>query len=121
MMMQQHQGNIRCAPRLAPAHSLVIPPYLHKRQLAEVTPWTIDAIDKRMKRGFFKENVHYFRPCGGREVIFKWEAVVGLIECTQLENQAHLLLDTDQDLSLGRTIDVVSEVEEDLQKLLNRS
>jgi hypothetical protein len=55
--------------------------YLSAAQLAEVTPWTVDAIEKMIRRGILKENRHYFRPFGHRtQRIFKWHAIVTLIE-----------------------------------------
>lgn len=56
-------------------------PYMSARQLAEMTPWTVNAIRKMRARGILKLGVHYFRPLGrGREVVFKWSAIVAMIE-----------------------------------------
>ncbi len=56
-------------------------PYLYVEQLAEVTPWSQDAIRNMISRGVFSEGVHYFRPRGpGRRPIFSWRAVVEYIE-----------------------------------------
>src|SRR5438552_9720855 len=55
--------------------------YLSTAQLAEVTPWSVEAIEKMMKRGTLKRDVHYFQPFGRRtQLVFKWTAIVGLIE-----------------------------------------
>ena len=55
--------------------------YLHAEQLAAVTPWSVDAIEKLVRRGTFRLGVHYFQPQGrGTKLIFKWSAVVALIE-----------------------------------------
>jgi hypothetical protein len=70
----------------APAQSLgalphAVPPYLSTEQLAQLTPWSVQAINTMRKRGVFKVGVHYFQPTGrGGQVIFKWGAVVELIE-----------------------------------------
>jgi hypothetical protein len=57
--------------------------YLSIGQLAELTPWSADAIRTMIRRGTFKRGVHYFQPLGqGRQVIFKWSAIVALIEGT---------------------------------------
>ena len=56
-------------------------PYQSIAQLAEVTPWTVDAIQKMVARGIFKLGVHYFKPLGRkRGLIFKWPAIVAMIE-----------------------------------------
>lgn len=61
--------------------SSAVRPYLGIEQLAALTPWSIDAIRRRMRRGFFRPGVHFFQPAGPRrEVIFKWAAVQELIE-----------------------------------------
>ncbi|MFI5398591.1 MAG: hypothetical protein ACHQ9S_23925 [Candidatus Binatia bacterium] len=65
----------------APAAAGNVRPYLSIQQLAEVTPWTVDAIRKMVARGVVKLGVHYFRPLGRRrELVFKWDAIVELIE-----------------------------------------
>ena len=56
-------------------------PYLSIDELAAVTPWTADAIQKMLKRGVLKRGIHYFQPFGRRtQLIFKWSAIVMLIE-----------------------------------------
>ena len=55
--------------------------YLSIEQLAEAGPWSVDAIEKMIKRGIFQRDVHYFQPFGPRtRLIFKWKAIVTLIE-----------------------------------------
>jgi hypothetical protein len=50
-------------------------------QLAAATPWTVNAIRKMMARSILKRGVHYFQPLGRRrEVVFKWSAIVAMIE-----------------------------------------
>jgi hypothetical protein len=50
-------------------------------QLADVTPWTVNAIRKMVARGVLKLGVHYFQPLGRRrELVFKWSAIVAMIE-----------------------------------------
>jgi hypothetical protein len=62
--------------------SSAVRPYLSIEQLAALTPWSVDAIRRRMQRGFFRPGLHFFQPAGPRrEVIFKWAAVQELIEC----------------------------------------
>lgn len=58
--------------------------YLTAEQLAEVAPWSVDAIDHMIRRGRLQLGVHYFQPFGRRsERLFKWAAIVALIEGEQ--------------------------------------
>ena len=57
-----------------------IRPYMSKRQLAEVTPWSVAAIDKMVARGILKLRIHYSKPFGRRDLVFKWEAIKAEIE-----------------------------------------
>jgi len=54
--------------------------YLYIDQLAELTPWTEDAIRTMMTRGKLKKGVHYFQDGPRCRLIFKWRSVVQLIE-----------------------------------------
>jgi hypothetical protein len=56
-------------------------PYVSAEQLARLTPWSSDAIEKMIARGVLVRGVHFFQ-LGGRRgrLIFKWEAIVELIE-----------------------------------------
>ena len=55
--------------------------YLYIEQLAELTPWTEDAIRTMMSRGKLNRGTHYFKPYGAHSrPIFKWSAIVQLIE-----------------------------------------
>jgi len=55
--------------------------YLTTKQLATVGPWSVDAIEKMIRRGILQREVHYFQPFGARtQLIFKWSAIVMLIE-----------------------------------------
>ena len=55
--------------------------YLTIEQLAAVGPWSADAIEKMIKRGLLRRDVHFFQPFGPRtRLIFKWSAIVALIE-----------------------------------------
>jgi hypothetical protein len=58
------------------------PVYLSVRQLAELTPWSEDEIDHKIRRGDFKRGVHFFQPTGRRRarLVFKWAAIVEFIE-----------------------------------------
>ncbi len=53
-------------------------PYPSINELSQLTPWTKQAIRSKMKRGEFVEGVHFFRV--GRQVVFKWTAIVDYIE-----------------------------------------
>ena len=55
--------------------------YLYINQLAELTPWSEQAIRTMMSRGSLVEGIHYFKPNGpGSRPIFSWRAVVQYIE-----------------------------------------
>jgi hypothetical protein len=55
--------------------------YLSAEMLAEVTQWTVEAIDAKRKRGELVKGQHWFQRGGpGTEVTFKWSAIVALIE-----------------------------------------
>lgn len=55
--------------------------YLYAEQLAELTPWSMEAIARMVRRGVLRVGVHYFQPQGSRgRLIFKWRRVVELIE-----------------------------------------
>jgi hypothetical protein len=55
--------------------------YLDAKQLAAQTPWSVNAIEKMIRRGVLRKSVHWFQPFGRRtQVLFKWSAIVGLIE-----------------------------------------
>lgn len=55
--------------------------YVYIEQLAELTPWSQDAIRTMMARGKFKRGVHYFKPHGEHSrPIFSWKAIVEYIE-----------------------------------------
>ena len=84
--------------------------YVTAEQLAALTPWTIAAIEKMVRRGVLKLNVHWFQPFGRRsQRIFKWEAVVDLIEGRPAAERVNV--------ANGKGIDVQRTAEE-LQRLL---
>jgi hypothetical protein len=56
-------------------------PYVSTIQLAHLTPWTVDAIDKLVARGQLVQGVHWFQPAGPRSTrIFRWESICAYIE-----------------------------------------
>jgi len=67
---------------------VAVPPYLSTDQLAQLTPWSVEAINTMRKRDVLKRGIHYFQPSGKHgQVIFKWSAVVEMIEgsaCAQV-------------------------------------
>jgi hypothetical protein len=100
-------------------------PYLSAEQLAALTPWTLDAIEKLIKRGVLVRGVHYFQPLGRRtKLIFKWEAVTALIEGLPVPSTEPTVVDearTQQprlvSVRAKRTIDV-EKATTDLQRML---
>ncbi len=55
-------------------------PYLYVEELAELVPWSIEAIRKRVQRGELRLGTHYFQERQRARLIFKWEMIVALIE-----------------------------------------
>jgi len=53
-------------------------PYLSVAELAQLTPWTNQAIRTMVSRGVLREGEHYFHV--GRRPVFKWAAIVAFIE-----------------------------------------
>jgi hypothetical protein len=49
--------------------------YLTTDQLSERIHYDIRTIRDRLKDSVLLEGVHYFRPFGGRKLLFKWEAI----------------------------------------------
>jgi hypothetical protein len=69
-------------PRSRPLREAAPPPaYLSAEQLAQQTPWSIDALEKMIQRGDLRRGLHWFQPKGaGTQRIFKWSAIVAWIE-----------------------------------------
>lgn len=61
-------------------------PYMSLAQLLDVVPWSRSTVEKMIVDGTLKQGVHYYRPrIRGRSnacahYVFKWEAIVQLIE-----------------------------------------
>ena len=55
-------------------------PYLYGEELAALTPWSVDEIDAKIKRGVLRLGVHYFQEQHRARRIFKWAAIIELIE-----------------------------------------
>lgn len=72
---EHSRGSAIGTPRDACTHPK---PYVSIEELATLTPWTQQAIRSMIKRGDFVVDVHFFRI--GRRILFKWNAVVDLIE-----------------------------------------
>jgi hypothetical protein len=53
-------------------------PYVSIAELAELTPWTDQAIRTMISRGILRKGKHYFHV--GRRPVFKWAAIVAFIE-----------------------------------------
>jgi hypothetical protein len=71
-------GHQRSRP---PREAAPLPAYLSAEQLAQQTPWSVDAIEKMIQRGQLRRSVHWFQPKGpGTQRIFKWSAIAAWIE-----------------------------------------
>lgn len=49
--------------------------YLTTDELAERLPYTARTIRDRLKDSVLLEGIHYFRPFGGRKILFIWETI----------------------------------------------
>lgn len=49
--------------------------YLTTEQLAERIHYDVRTIRDRLKDSVLLEGVHYFRPFGGRKLLYVWEAI----------------------------------------------
>jgi len=61
-----------------PVDAPALKPYLSIAELAQLTPWTDQAIRTMISRGVFREGQHFVYV--GRRPVFKWAAIVGFIE-----------------------------------------
>ncbi len=107
----------------APAEAAQVRPYVSAEQLAALTPWSQDAIEKMIRRGVFKRGVHYFQPLGQRSrLIFKWDAIVALIEGVSAPDPEGILLESEQSSpqgpAFGKQVIDVEEATTSLQRLL---
>jgi hypothetical protein len=64
-------------------------PYLYAEELAALTPWSVEAIRKKVQRGELRLGLHYFQEARRGRLIFKWAAIVELIECGTGDHMAH--------------------------------
>jgi hypothetical protein len=98
-------------------------PYLSAEELAQRTPWSLDAIEKMIRRGILVRGQHYFQPTGQRgRLIFKWAAIVTLIEERAVQSASKSMIETHEaGPSKAQTTKQVLDVEKataDLQRLL---
>lgn len=49
--------------------------YLTTSELSEVIKYDCRTIRDRLKDSVLIEGIHYFRPFGGRKILFIWEAI----------------------------------------------
>jgi hypothetical protein len=116
----------QCTERLEPRPAVpptAVRPYLFVEQLASLTPWSVDAIEKMVRRGPLVRGIHYFQPTGKRgRLIFKWTAIVALIEGLPVHSEPELVVDEPRPPALrsvpARAIDV-EKATTDLQRLLS--
>lgn len=76
-------GTAAPSPTRAP-----VKPYLYIEELAELTPWSVQAINTKVRRGELRRNVHYFQEHHRGRLIFKWDAIVQAIEGAALRAAA---------------------------------
>lgn len=51
------------------------PTYLTTDELAKRIKYDVRTIRERLKDSVLLEGVHYFRPFGGRKILYVWEAI----------------------------------------------
>jgi hypothetical protein len=110
-------------PAIAAGAAANARPYLSAEQLCGLTPWTLDAIEKMIRRGILVRGRHYFQPTGQRgRLIFKWAAIVALIEERPIQPELESMIETPEaDPSKTHATRQVLDVEKptaDLQRLL---
>jgi len=49
--------------------------YLTTQELSELIKYDTRTIRERLKDSVLLEGVHYFRPFGGRKILYIWEAI----------------------------------------------
>lgn len=76
--------------------------YLSVAQLAELTPWSPQAIRTLVSRGRLRQGEHYFKPLGTR-LIFKWSAIQQFIEGTNscATTEGRIFLANGAEIDLG--------------------
>jgi hypothetical protein len=91
--------------RSRPSRTAALPPaYLSAEQLAQQTPWSVDALEKMIQRGELRRGVHWFQPKGpGTQRIFKWSAIAAWIE----QETDHAIEDTPPHALTLQDVDVV--------------
>ena len=52
-----------------------MPTYLTTEALSQRIHYDVRTIRDRLKDSVLLENIHYFRPFGGRKILFIWEAI----------------------------------------------
>jgi len=77
-------------------------PYLYAEELAVLTPWSVAAIHKMVQRLELHQGVHYFQDGYRTRLIFKWAAIVELIE----SGGGRTTASNDGKIGNGRTLDV---------------
>jgi len=95
-------------------------PYLSSEELAQRTPWSADAIEKMIGRGVLVRGVHFFQLGGRRSrLIFKWDAIVGLIEGRRIRTKPTDMIETEDRQGAGVKQGLnVEEATTELQRLL---
>ena len=90
-------------------------------EVAELTPWTEDAIRAKIRRGELRAGEHYFQEGHRGRLIFKWDAIVDEIENGGAAERAHAKTkgrSQEQRRSHGKAIDV-EETKSGLRRLLD--
>ncbi|QID17342.1 hypothetical protein G3580_06590 [Nitrogeniibacter mangrovi] len=60
--------------------------YLTTEELAKRIKYDVRTIRERLKDSVLLEGVHYFRPFGGRKILFLWERIEKDMKSVSLRN-----------------------------------
>jgi hypothetical protein len=98
-------------------------PYLSAEELAQRTPWTLDAIEKMIRRSILVRGRHYFQPTGQRgRLIFKWAAIIALIEERPIQPELESMIESPEagpsKMHATKQVLDVEKATADLQRLL---
>lgn len=61
------------------------PTYLTTDELSQRIKYDVRTIRERLKDSVLIEGIHYFRPFGGRKILFLWEAIEHDMRAPSLE------------------------------------
>jgi hypothetical protein len=64
--------------------------YLTTDELSSKIKYDVRTIRERLKDSVLLEGIHYVRPCGGRKILFVWEAIERDMKVASIHHPAAL-------------------------------